>query len=158
MADYTYESFVSAILTHRPQSVGLARPRLLPGEHRSIAREALSHGLDPFSHPADLAIKEKFKLFRADLPRRCGVHLDGSIYIPRWAPVETEAELITHERAHGWAVRRREDANEADAWWVTVHLTIPEELLGQTNPHVSPWFQAVCEEAHDSITFVMLSA
>lgn len=158
MASYTHEEFVTAILTHHPQRVGLAPPRLTPNEHRAIARAALAHGLDPFSHPADLAIAEGFRLFRADLPRRCGVHVGGDIYIPRWAPVETEAELIIHERSHGWAVRRRDDANEADAWWISVHLAVPEARLGEVNPHLSAWFHGVCEEAHDSITFVMLSA
>ncbi len=158
MRDYTFQTYVTAILSHRPQSVGLARPVLSPNEHRTIARAALAHGLDPFAHPADLALAERFKLYRADLPRRCGVHLDGRIYIPKGAPIEAEAGLITHERAHGWAVRRREDANEADAWWVTVHLSIPESRLGEVNPHLEPWFQEVCEEAHDSITFVMMSA
>lgn len=158
MGDYTLRDFATAILTHRPQSVGQAPPRLLPSEHRSIARSALRHGLDALAHPADLAIGEGFRLFRADLPRRCGMHVDGDIYIPRWAPTDMEALLIIHERSHGWSVRRREDANEADAWWITVHLALPEMRLGEVNPHISAWFQALCEEAHDSITFVMLSA
>lgn len=158
MGDFTFQSYVTAILSHRPQSVGLAPPRLLPNDHREIAKHALRHGMDPFSHPADLAIGEGFRLFRADLPRRCGVHLDGNIYIPKWSPADLEALLITHERGHGWSVRRREEANEADAWWITAHLTLPESRLGEVNPHVPAWFQALCEEAHDSITFVMLSA
>ena len=158
MGEYTFQGYVTAILSHRPQSVGLAAPRLTPAEHRAVAAAALRHGMDPFEHPADLAHAEKFKLFRADLPRRCGVHLDGCIYIPRWTPTDDEALRITHERGHGWSVRRREDANEADAWWITVHMALPEHRLGEVNPHMPSWFQGVCEEAHDSITFVMLSA
>lgn len=158
MSDYTFESYVAAILGHRPHAVGLAPPRLLPADHLTIARHALGHGLDPFSHPADLAIAEEFRLYRADLPRRCGVHCDGGIYIPRWSPADLECLLITHERAHGWSARRREEANEADAWWITAHLALPETRLGEVNPHIPAFFQALFEEAHDSITFVMMSA
>lgn len=158
MGDYTFQGYVSAILEHRPQSVGLAPPRLLPNEHRAIAREAYLRSGDAFDHPADLAIREGFRLYRADLPRRCGVHLSGSIYIPKWCPQELEPLIIDHERGHGWSVRRREEANEADAWWVTVHLALPENRLGETNPHLTPYFQALFEEAHDSITFVMMTA
>lgn len=158
MGEHTFQDYATAILTHRPGRVGLEAPRLLPHEHRMIARAALRHGLDPFAHPADLADREGFKLYRADLPRRCGVHLDGRIYIPKWCPTELEPLIITHERAHGWTYRRKEEANEADAWWVTAHLALPEHRLGEINPHSEPWFQALAEEAHDSITFVMLTA
>lgn len=53
---------------------------------------------------------------------------------------------------------RGEDANESDAWWLTAYLALPVHLLGETNPHLTPWFQALCEEAHDSITFVIIDA
>lgn len=94
----------------------------------------------------DVVIAKSRRLTPLDVERVAGVSMSQP-------PEKLSEEFVTR-----LAVRRREDANEADAWWVTVHLTIPEARLGETNPHVSAWFQGVCEEAHDSITFAMLSA
>lgn len=117
-------------------------------EHQLVAKIALSHGKDPATtHPADLAEAEGFKLWRADLPRRCGACLGDNLYIPKAIAPDLEGLIITHERAHGWCGRRREDAVEADAWWITLDLLCIPAVLESPPLWVPRWFVEVMEAA-----------
>lgn len=140
----TLRDFVTAIIDERPWRVGLSSPRLTVEQHRSIVRAAQAHGLGDV-HPADICKAEGFRLWRANLPQRCGACRGDDIYIPVLTAEDHEALLIHHERMHGWVYRKQSEGNEADAWWLTLAVAGESTLVPE-------WFRQLSE---NSIAFAI---
>jgi len=144
--DATLARFVRRLLLDDPRAAGLEAPRLPRRTHRSIARRALSHGLSPATtHPADLAVAEGFRLWRAALPRRCGACWQDNLYIPIGIEPAHEGLIITHERSHGWVMRGGDDAVEADAWWITLDLLNIPAVMDARPSWIPDWFVELME-------------
>lgn len=143
--------FVSLILRCEFTRAGVEPPTLTPAQHRGMVRVArLGHRLPPDAPPVELAEAEDFKVYKADLPRRCGCSEGDKLFIPKAGLPEDLRLALHHERTHGWGARWHGTFNEADAWLMTPWFTHPP---GEPCAYgLPPWY---CLAAEDYISNVI---